>query len=330
MTLYGIMDETGILQEGEIFVITEQQQSGPTASSAGLAEHTGVSSKRVLVRDSVVITRSPAMHPGDIQIVRAVNVPESSPLQALRNVVVFSQFGQRDLPSQLSGGDLDGDLYNVIYDKRLIPNITYMAADYPRVKPKELDRDVTAKDMSDFFVTFMETDQLGMLCNVHQQLADQSNLGTLDPNCIKLAATASTAVDFSKTGIPIDMRDCPRYQRERPDFMAPGPRVFVSEKGELDFDDADDGDDDAFDGIETERKPMRYYRSERVLGKLYRNIDERQFLQDMQKHHHVAMQRRSTTSSVLVQLCNYMKHFAEQYGVGWEHQSELARGIRAG
>ncbi|TLD04595.1 RNA-dependent rna polymerase like protein, partial [Venturia nashicola] len=176
MTLYGIMDETGYLQEGQVFVITEQQAE--SSASAASRRHLGdedaaPSGKQVLVQNNITITRSPVMHPGDVQIVHAVDVPPNSPLQNLRNVVVFSQHGARDLPSQLSGGDLDGDLYNVIYDRSLRPRQTYVAAQYPRLSPMELNRPVTANDMSDFFVTFMETDQLGMLCNVHMQLADQ-------------------------------------------------------------------------------------------------------------------------------------------------------------
>lgn len=97
-TLYGIMDETGYLREGEIFVVTEKSPEG---------------GRQVLVKQCVVVTRSPAMHPGDIQVVSAVDVPHNSPLKQLSNVVVFSQHGARDLPSQLSGGDLDGDIYNV-------------------------------------------------------------------------------------------------------------------------------------------------------------------------------------------------------------------------
>lgn len=89
VTLYGIMDETGFLKEREIYVVTE------TAPEGG---------KRVLIRNNVVVTRSPAMHPGDIQVVNAVDVPVESPLAQLRNVVVFSQHGERDIPSMLSGG----------------------------------------------------------------------------------------------------------------------------------------------------------------------------------------------------------------------------------
>lgn len=154
VTLYGIMDETGFLKEREIYVVTEKAPEG---------------GRRVLVRNNVVVTRSPAMHPGDIQLVNAVDVPEGSPLAELRNVVVFSQHGERDIPSMLSGGDLDGDLYNVIWLPQLIPPRTYAPADYPKVPPMELDRVVKAKDMSDFFVTFMESDQLGMICTAHRE-----------------------------------------------------------------------------------------------------------------------------------------------------------------
>lgn len=138
VTLYGLPDETGYLKEGEIFVITEKAPEG---------------GKQVLVRDNIAITRSPALHPGDIQLVNAVDVPVNNPNRQLSNVVVFSKWGARDLPSMLSGGDLDGDLYNVIWDPSLIPRVTYTPADYPRVRPVELMRDVTRKDMSDFFVT---------------------------------------------------------------------------------------------------------------------------------------------------------------------------------
>lgn len=154
MTLYGIMDETGYLKEREIYVVTEKAPMG---------------GRRVLIQQRVVVTRSPALYPGDIQIVSAVDVPEDSPLAQLRNVVVFSQHGSRDIPSMLSGGDLDGDLYNIIWDKDLLPAYGFAPADYPRVPPLELDRVVSIKDMSDFFVTFMETDRLGSISNAHSE-----------------------------------------------------------------------------------------------------------------------------------------------------------------
>jgi hypothetical protein len=181
VTLFGIMDETNILNEGEIFCCTDKE----------------------IITGRVTITRSPALHPGDVQFVNAVNVPPGSPLNALHNCVVFSQRGSRDLPSQLSGGDLDGDIYGIIYDQRLQPKTTVAPADYPRVKPLDIGRPVTERDITDFFVKFMESDQLGRIANLHVQIADQKEDGTQDPDCITLAEMHSTAVDFSKTGIPV-------------------------------------------------------------------------------------------------------------------------------
>ena len=86
ITLYGIMDETGYLKEGQIYVATQSSSDEP---------------RKVLTGGRVIITRSPALHPGDIRTVQAVDVPDNSPLNYLRNCVVFSQHGRRDLPSKL-------------------------------------------------------------------------------------------------------------------------------------------------------------------------------------------------------------------------------------
>lgn len=187
ITLYGIMDETGILKEGEIYCPMETEANG----------------REVLIRRNVTVTRSPALHPGDVQVVNAVDVPKDSPLNRLHNCIVFSQHGDRDLPSKLSGGDLDGDLYNVIYDPRLTPRLVTSPADYPRVQEVPLDRAVVKEDIVDFFIKFMQQDQLGRIATVHQSIADQQDLGTCDPDCILLSELHSNAVDFSKTGIPV-------------------------------------------------------------------------------------------------------------------------------
>lgn len=157
----------------------------------------------LILTGSVVVTRSPALHPGDVQCVAAVKVPADSPLMALRNCVVFSSKGDRDLPSQLSGGDLDGDLFNVIHDASLYPAKVAEPADYPIQEPINIGREVARSDMTAFFIQFMENDQLGRIATLHQTLADQRPLGTFDPDCVSLAGLHSTAVDFSKTGIPV-------------------------------------------------------------------------------------------------------------------------------
>lgn len=203
VTLFGIMDETGFLGEGEIFITFDKSNSQIARPPA---------------RGQVIVTRSPALHPGDVRVVRMVSPPESSPLRKLENCIVFSQKGERDLPSQLSGGDLDGDLYNIIWDVEAMPKRMFHPADYPRVTPQPLNRQVTRDDIADFFINFMRTDVLGMIATRHVIMSDVRDAGTRDDDCIELAGLHSTAVDSSKTGIPVNIRSLPKAPFTRPDL----------------------------------------------------------------------------------------------------------------
>ncbi|KAL8929002.1 MAG: hypothetical protein Q9208_001445 [Pyrenodesmia sp. 3 TL-2023] len=293
-TLYGIMDETGTLAEGEVFCSWIDREGRPNQASGVL-----------------VVTRSPALHPGDIQTAEAITVPAESPLSALHNCIVFSSKGARDLPSQLSGGDLDGDLYHVIWDEKLIP------------------RSFARQDMSEFFVQFMEQDQLGRVATQHMVLADQHEPGTLHEDCIKLAELHSTAVDFSKTGRAVYESQLPnacRNNHYRPDFMAPGRKVKVEEHGivfepeEVDF--LEDGDPRRAG----EPKRKRYYESNKVLGILYRSIDERSFFKDLHERSAVLKDDDTPSRGVLFDLWDYVK--AEVAGLEWEEYIDEAVRMR--
>ena len=204
VTLFGILDETGFLKENEVYVTYD--------TMGGKFKPPPESGLRLLV------TRSPALHPGDIQTASNSIPPEGHPLREHLNVIVFSRHGDRDLPSQLSGGDLDGDIYNVIWDQGAWPEKHFSAAEYPRVAPKDLEREVTSDDMANFFVEFMQLDHLGVVATRHMILADQMEEGTLHQACLKLAELHSTAVDFSKTGLGVNLQDLPRANRRRPDL----------------------------------------------------------------------------------------------------------------
>lgn len=204
VTLFGIMDETGFLQENDVFVTYET-----TKAQFALPPGPG----------PLVVTRSPALFNGDIQVAHNIVPPHDHPLAQHRNCIVFSQRGSRDLPSQLSGGDLDGDIFNIVWDPECAPAVTYPPADYPRVSPVDIGRVVTKDDMADFFINFMETDRLGVIATRHLIMADQLTKGSCDPECKLLAQLHSMAVDFSKTGIPVKMEDLPRMtSRYRPDL----------------------------------------------------------------------------------------------------------------
>ncbi|GAW05784.1 RNA-dependent RNA polymerase [Lentinula edodes] len=127
--LVGVADEHGFLQEGEIFAAIKEPN--------GAIQY---------LEGECIVTRSPAIHPGDCQIAIAIGPPPSGSCFArepLTNTVVFPTIGSRPMPSMLGGGDLDGDTYNVIplnIHPQLRPTITVDPASYARPTRKLLDQ----------------------------------------------------------------------------------------------------------------------------------------------------------------------------------------------
>ncbi|KAK3298117.1 RNA dependent RNA polymerase-domain-containing protein [Chaetomium fimeti] len=309
MTLFGIMDETGLLKEGEVYVTFDpeddrhSQPPGP-----GL----------------VLVTRSPALHPGDVQTFVNTIPPDDHPLVQLRNCLVFSMWGERSPSNQLSGGDLDGDVFHIIWDPAVVDVVTtFPPASYPRVEPLELTRPVTSADMAAFFVDFMRTDHLGVIATRHMILADQREDGTLDQDCIKLAELHSSAVDFSKSGRAVELSQLPRSPKWRPDFLAPGPLITIYDKSAIAMEDyvapqanEDEDDDDA-------GPRHRYYGSDKILGQLYRAVDERKIWTE-----DIRMTVESGRSSFWDELLAALRVRVGGIGpVEWRHRSDEAHGI---
>ncbi|XPS68550.1 RNA-directed RNA polymerase [Ascochyta lentis] len=315
--LYGIMDETNTLQEGEVYVATQ------------FPDKYGEWKHGILTGDRIVVTRAPALHPGDVQLAKAVDVEQGNPLRALRNCIVFSQRGERDLPSKLSGGDLDGDLFHIIYDERLVPDNTVAPADYAPTPARDLGRPVEVNDIVDFFIQFMNMDRLGVISNKHKIRADRKPDGTLNAECIMLAELASNAVDFSKSGNPADMSQIPRgADSVRPDFMAPGRNLVINDLGAAELDELEDDDMDDPDSLsvlDPEKAKIRYYRSEKALGQLYRRIDEKQFFTQMRDNFQAAQSTRQH-ETLLQKLERYVDR--EAMAIQWTHHRIFAEQLR--
>ncbi|KAI8722183.1 RNA-dependent RNA polymerase [Fusarium sp. LHS14.1] len=170
--------------------------------------------KTHIIQGVCIVGRNPSLHPGDIRVVEAVDCPK---LRHIRDVVVFPATGDRPVPNMLSGGDLDGDDFFVIWEPSLIPKTwNYSPMDYAAPKPKELDRDVNVDDLRNFFVKYLKNDKLPLIATSHLGFADQ--LGPMSPKCLELAELHSKAVDYPKTGEPATLR---RDQQPRrwPHFM---------------------------------------------------------------------------------------------------------------
>jgi hypothetical protein len=81
--------------------------------------------------------------------------------------------------------------------------------------------------------------------------------------------------------IQADLSKMPRHSNVRPDFQAPGPRVLVEDQINVQ-EESDDDPDDKDDNEEASMPQLRYYESQKVLGKLYRAIDEYKIFQQIQ------------------------------------------------
>lgn len=104
--------------------------------------------------------------------------------------------------------------------------------------------------------------------------------------------------------------------------MAPGPQIYIHDKSEIHLDNhivKTNGNED--EGLDP---PYKYYRSERILGKLYRAVDERQIWSENA--------RSSSTPSKIPFWDEFMEAMIEkcsEFGqIPWIYHLDEARIIR--
>lgn len=159
----------------------------------------------------------------------------------------------------LAGGDLDGDLYNVIQNPLLFPKRTTRPGRYISPPTRQLDRDCNIDDVIHFFLIYCQTDRLGMIADRHLNISDRSNMGVEDARCIKLAEMASTAVDYQKTGIAPDLSQMPRLaDNAKPDYFQNEHRLESRTMHRRSC---------------WAREGTGYYKTDKALGQLFRRID---------------------------------------------------------
>ncbi|XP_078314526.1 uncharacterized protein LOC144617504 isoform X2 [Crassostrea virginica] len=199
--MMGTLDDTGQLEYGEVFV---QYSEIPGQQQQDTIIHTG----------PVVATKNPCFHPGDLRKFQAVDVPA---LHHMFDCIVFPQKGSRPHPNEMSGSDLDGDMYFVSWDKQfcdIVENEPPM--EFPKAEKLKLSRNVEVEDIIDFVGEYIKNDNLGIIANAHVVHADLKDIFT--DTCKQLAKMHSDAVDFPKTGKPAKMQRDLRVEKY-PDFM---------------------------------------------------------------------------------------------------------------
>lgn len=125
VVLIGIMDETGKLPAGTFYACWDRPPADSddpyaTPTAEPLPAHT-----------RALVSRNPVVSPADLRILKAAD-PATLPdeLTSLHNVVVFPKVGRRPEQCKMSGGDLDGDIFFIIWDEKLIPVSDAPANDY--------------------------------------------------------------------------------------------------------------------------------------------------------------------------------------------------------
>ncbi|KKA27940.1 hypothetical protein TD95_001211 [Thielaviopsis punctulata] len=213
--LLGCVDELGILRGHSI--PTEGSKTNDVNKLPQIFVRIPDPKRRgqyVTVEGVCIVGRNPSLHPGDIRVVQAVNVPQ---LNYLTNVVVFPSTGDRDVPSMLSGGDLDGDDFFVIWDEKLIPpewNHRPMPCNVSQ--STEHPKEFGTPELQMFFVKYLRGDILPVIAHAHLAWADAC--GAKSNNCLKLAQLHSKAVDYAKSGEPADMPPS-LHPKKWPHFM---------------------------------------------------------------------------------------------------------------
>ena len=215
--LYMIPDFWGILEPGEISVTFSNQFRAEGSQST---EVPGFSD--TLVEDcDVLVGRSPAHLPSDIQRVRAVS---HTKLRKLKDVIVFSTKGSRPLADLLTGGDYDGDTAWVCWDDEVVSNFDNAP---PDLAPPELDfvgenvlqkitvsfQDILGKHAENGNVTSaydeflgsslsfnLQKSMLGICTKYKERLCYYKPRGVADPAALTLSFLLGHLVDQAKAG----------------------------------------------------------------------------------------------------------------------------------
>ncbi|KAK1288302.1 RNA-dependent RNA polymerase 1 [Acorus calamus] len=215
-SMMGCLDETETLAYGQVFVqlscTGDRQLHDHGLFGYGRQEK---DSHTYVLEGRVVVAKNPCLHPGDVRVLQAVDVPD---LHHMIDCVVFPQRGERPHPNECSGSDLDGDIYFVSWDPALIPSRQVPPMEYDPAPTITLDHDVSIEEVQEYFTNYIVNDSLGVIANAHTAFADREEMKAESKACIELAKLFSIAVDFNKTGVAAQIP--PKLQvKEYPDFM---------------------------------------------------------------------------------------------------------------
>ena len=211
--LMGVIDETNTLKENQVYI------------------HLINSNENIdlILEQPILVYRSPSLFPGDIQKFKAVNNPL---LKHMVNVIVFSKKGIRPKFNELSGGDLDGDRYFILYNETIINSIKNLYkpledikySDNNNIKSIKKEK-ITIKDSIKCIINTTSNNLVGLICNNHMAFADESKYKAKDEKCVKLCEYFNQEIDACKLGNFIELSTLKKenlIKQKKPDFLSNG------------------------------------------------------------------------------------------------------------
>ncbi|KAF2305639.1 hypothetical protein GH714_007179 [Hevea brasiliensis] len=192
--MMGCLDETGTLEYGQVFVQYSCARNRQFFSCNETHE------QNQILQGKVVVTKNPCLHPGDVGVLKAVDVPA---LHHMVDCIVFPQ-KEKDL-IQMNAREVISTEMSTSFVGTLISFLLGgIHPDYTAAKSMILDHDVTIELRNH------------LPCPI--VFADKEPFRAMSKECIELAKLSSIAVDFPKTGVPAKIPPHLRV-KEYPDFM---------------------------------------------------------------------------------------------------------------
>ena len=216
--MFGVIDEHDILEEGEVLVGNGK------------------------IHGPVLVSRSPCLTPGDVQKAHAVAGREGGDRFAqtytkLKDLIVFSSKGKRPLADKLGGGDLDGDEFYILTERRLVENMESVEAYDYGSRENEDDMKIRINTRSCFSVPespapVLATNQLSVLrrfmllgdivsasSDAWIRVADAEGPGS--SRALSMAHLCQQALDARKLAFQIDQDQINTMNRIRRELKAP-------------------------------------------------------------------------------------------------------------
>ena len=224
--LMGGLDETGLLPEGCIFVQLRPKRK-IQSNLQNVINHEDGNYKPLV--GPVLVAKHPVMHPGDVRMLLAIDVPE---LRNNKNMILFSQHGNRPEADKMAGSDLDGDQFAVCWDRRLflkprrctydsntsvrdLERINHPPMNFTNNEKADEVQNVNDEHLIEHFLNHAKNETLGRISMLWlDHAAIEKNAGCAE--CLKLAGLHSIAVDFPKNGVPAEIPQDLKLGRKTP------------------------------------------------------------------------------------------------------------------